>query len=106
MTAEGRFKTNLKHELEEMFPGCIVCHLDANEIQGIPDLLILYQNKWAALEGKKSLNEPYRPNQEYYIELMDNMSFAAMICPENKEAVLYELQQAFRPSRTSRISRR
>jgi predicted RecB family nuclease len=92
---ENCFKTNLARELKERFPGCMVVHLDPNEIQGIPDLLILYGDRWAALEGKKSKNAPHRPNQDYYIQLMNHMSFAAVIYPENKEEVLYELQQTF-----------
>jgi hypothetical protein len=73
------------NELEEMFPGCIVLHIDANEIQGMPDLLILYGKRWAALEGKRSESAPYRPNQEYYVDLLNEMSFSAFIYPENKE---------------------
>lgn len=103
---ESTFKTNLKHELERLLPGCIVVHLDPTEIQGIPDMLVLYENKWAALEGKKSENEPHRPNQDYYVDLMNHMSFAAFIYPENKEEVLYELQQAFGVRRTARVPRR
>ena len=102
---ENKFKTELVAEIEEMFPGCIVVHLDPNEIQGIPDLLVLYENKWAALEGKKSANAPHRPNQDYYVNLMNNMSFASFIYPENKEEVLYELQQAFRIRRPTRVLR-
>lgn len=103
--AENRFKTNLIKELEAMFPGCIITHLDPNEIQGIPDLLILYEDKWAVLEGKDYANAPVRPNQPYYVDLMNRMSFARFIYPENKEEVLYELQQALRPRRKTRISR-
>lgn len=102
---ENKFKTELVAEIEEMFPGCIVVHLDPNEIQGIPDLLVLYENKWAALEGKKSANAPHRPNQDYYVNLMNEMSFASFIYPENKEEVLYELQQAFRIRRPTRVLR-
>lgn len=92
---ENRFKTNLVSELKNMFPGCFVLHLDPNEIQGIPDLLILYKNKWAALEGKKNATASHRPNQEYYVNKMNDMSFAAFIYPENKEEVLYDLQRSF-----------
>lgn len=102
---ENKFKTQLVNELEEMFPGCIVVHLDPNEIQGIPDLLVLYGNKWAALEGKKSANATHRPNQDYYVDLMNRMSFAAFIYPENKEEVLHELQQAFNIRRSARVLR-
>ncbi len=86
--AENKFKTKLIDELEDLFPGCIVTHLDPNEIQGIPDLLILYKNKWAVLEGKDYANARHRPNQDYYVDLMDRMSFAAFIYPENKDEVL------------------
>lgn len=103
---ENRFKTNLIDELETMFPGCIIIHMDPNEIQGIPDLLILYKDTWAALEGKKNATAPARPNQPYYVELMNRMSFAAFIYPENKEEILHELQETFRARRTTRISRR
>lgn len=103
---ENKFKTKLVKELEEMFPGCIVVHLDPTEIQGIPDLLVLYGDRWAALEGKKSAKESHRPNQDYYVNLMNRMSFAAFIYPENKEEVLYELQQSFAPRRATRVSRR
>ena len=92
---ENRFKTNLVKELKALFPGCVVLHIDPNEIQGMPDLLILYHDKWAALEGKKTADASHRPNQDYYVELLNDMSFAAFIYPENKEEVLYELQQAF-----------
>ena len=86
--AENKFKTKLIDEIEDLFPGCIVTHLDPNEIQGIPDLLILYRNKWAVLEGKDYADARHQPNQDYYVELMDRMSFAAFIYPENKDEVL------------------
>ena len=93
---ENKFKTNLITELERLFPGCFVFHTDPNEIQGFPDLIILYRDKWAALEGKKCRTASKRPNQDYYVEILNDMSFAAFIYPENKEEVLYDLQQALR----------
>ena len=93
---ENRFKTKLIRELKEIFPGCIILHPDPNELQGVPDLIILYKDRWAALEGKKHANAPTRPNQQYYVNLFCEMSYASFICPENKEEVIDELQQAFR----------
>ncbi len=93
---ERDFQANLIKELKALFVGCIVTKLDAGYIQGIPDLLILYKNKWATLECKKSVRAKKQPNQEYYVGLMNEMSFSRFICPENKEEVLYELQQAFK----------
>lgn len=79
-----------------MFPGCIVMKNDPNYIQGIPDLIILWNDRWAALEVKRSSKASHRPNQEYYVEMMNNMSFSRFIFPQNKEEVLDELQQSFR----------
>ncbi len=92
---ERDFQAKLIKELKRRFPGCIVMKNDPCYIQGIPDLVILYKDKWAALECKKSANAKRRPNQEYYVGLMDEMSFSRFICPENKEEVLNELQQTF-----------
>lgn len=101
---ENRFKQKLVKELKERFPGCMVLHLDPTEIQGIPDLLILYGDSWAALEGKRSVNASHRPNQDYYISKMSEMSYAAFVYPENKEVILNEIQQAFESRRATCLS--
>ena len=100
---ENEFQSRLIKELKSEFPGCLVLKNDANYIQGIPDLLILFRDRWAALECKQSENASHRPNQEYYISLMDKMSYARFIYPENKEEILDELQRSFRTRRTSRL---
>ena len=92
---ESKFQSDLKKELKKIFPGCIITKLDSGDIQGIPDLLILFKNKWATLECKKSASASKRPNQEYYVGLMNKMSFSRFICPENKDEVLGELKQVF-----------
>lgn len=93
---ESKFQADLKKELKKMFPGCIVTKLDSSDIQGIPDLLVLYKNKWATLENKRSEKASKRPNQEYYVDKMNEMSFSRFIYPENKEEVLNELYKAFK----------
>ena len=90
---ESGFQDRLRDELKELFPGCLIFKMD--QIQGIPDLLILYGRKWASLECKKSARASRRPNQEYYVDLMDRMSFSSFIYPENKDAVLDELYLYF-----------
>lgn len=103
---ESKFQSMLIEELESRFPGCIVLKNDPTYIQGIPDLTIFYKDKWATLECKKSANEPLRPNQKYYVETMNSMSFSAFIFPENKEDVLNDLERSFLRSkrRRSRLS--
>lgn len=92
---ESEFQSNLIKELKQRFPGCVVLKNDPDYIQGIPDLLVLYNNKWAALECKQNARAKRRPNQEWYVRQMDSMSFSRFIFPENKEEVLDELQQSF-----------
>lgn len=95
MALERDFQAKLIKDLKNIFKGCIILKNDPSYIQGIPDLIILFEDKWAALEVKKSRTASHRPNQEYYVDLMDRMSFASFIYPENKEEILYELQQSF-----------
>ena len=92
---ENKFQANLVKELKRMFDGCIVMKNDASYIQGIPDLLVLYRNRWASLECKKSARAKRQPNQEYYVGRMNEMSFSRFISPENKDEVLEELYRYF-----------
>ena len=101
---EREFRRKLVNDIYELFPGCIVLKNDPNYCQGIPDLLVLYRNKWAALETKKESSSRKRPNQDYYILKMDGMSFARFVNPQNKEEVLRDLQRSFKTRRTTRIS--
>lgn len=92
---ENKFQANLIKEIKQMFPGCIVMKNDASYIQGIPDLLVLYRDKWASLEVKKSANAKRQPNQQHYVGLMNEMSFSRFISPENKDEILNELRLYF-----------
>lgn len=92
---ERDFQSGLIKDLKSTFPGCLVLKNDSSYIQGIPDLLVLFNDKWCALEVKRSSSAKHRPNQEYYVDLMDKMSLARFICPENKDEVLDELQRHF-----------
>lgn len=90
---ESGFQDRLKKTIEDRFPGSMVFKMD--QLQGIPDLLVLYKNKWASLECKRSAEAKHQPNQDYYVQKMNEMSFSRIIFPENKEDVLNELQQIF-----------
>lgn len=93
---EKDFQAQLIKEIKTRFEGAIVTKLDSSHIQGIPDLLILFGKHWATLEVKKSSNASHRPNQDYYVGLMNNMSFSSFISPETKEAVLNAMDEAFK----------
>lgn len=95
---ESQFQSRLKKEIKDKFEGCYVLKTDPTDYQGIPDLLILYKNKWAALEVKKSKDATHRPNQDIRVEQMNGMSYAAFVYPENKEEVLNDLEKLFEDS--------
>jgi len=101
---ENQYQAKLIKKLEKMFPGCIVMKTNEQHRQGLPDLLILWRKCWATLEVKSSQEASTQPNQGYYIELLDEMSFAAYIYPENEREVLSALQQAFEPPRGTCVS--
>ena len=92
---ENKFQAKLIKRIKDLFPGCIVMKNDSSYIQGIPDLLVLNNSRWASLECKKNANAKKQPNQEYYVDKMDNMSFSRFICPENEDEVLEELTEHF-----------
>ena len=96
---ENKFQAELIKDLKSRFPGCMVLKNDPDYIQGIPDLTILYGKRWATLECKRSESATHRPNQEYYVDKMNSMSYSRFIFPENKEAILDELQSALRIGR-------
>jgi hypothetical protein len=91
---ERDYQPHVIKEIERRLPGCLIQKLDSNYRQGIPDLLILYYDRWAILEVKKSANEVHQPNQDYYVEQFNGWSFSAFIYPENEEEVLDALQHA------------
>lgn len=102
---ESDFQKKLKKELKSRFPGCYVLKNDPDQIQGIPDLTILYQDKWATLEVKRDKKEAIasmedkdgkHANQAYYVKQMNDMSFSSYIYPENMEEVLDDLAQSFK----------
>jgi hypothetical protein len=101
---ENQYQAKVIKKLEKMFPGCIVMKSNEQHRQGLPDLIILWRSFWAALEVKASESARSQPNQGHYIEMFDEMSFAAYIYPENEEEVLSALQQAFKPPRRTRVS--
>ena len=91
---ESGFQDSLRYELMQRYPESMIFKMD--QIQGIPDLLILYKNKYAFLENKKSANAKHQPNQDYYVNKLNNMSFARFVFPENRDRVLEELDLYFR----------
>jgi hypothetical protein len=100
---EKDYQHYLIKKLESILPGCLVIKNDPTYVQGIPDLIILYKDSWAMLEVKTHADAPIRPNQNYYVDMLNGMSFSAFIFPENEEEVLDALQSAFGITRQARL---
>lgn len=101
---ESQYQIRLIKKIEEILPGCIILKNDSSYRPGIPDIIILYSNMWAMLEIKIDGVAYLRPNQSYYVHLLNSMSFASFINPDNEEDVLYDLQCAFGLIRPPRVS--
>lgn len=101
---ERQYQAQLIRRIKNLFPGCVVLKNDPQYQQGILDLTILWGTCWACLEVKPTSNSPHQPNQEWFVEQLNEMSFAAFIHPGNERQVLDELQEAFRSCRRTRVS--
>lgn len=93
---ESKFQKDLMDEIKARYPGCVVMKNDSGYIQGFPDWTILYKDKWAVLEAKRSKTAKKQPNQDYYVEQLDDMSYSRFVYPENKDEVLNELDRVFK----------
>lgn len=101
---ERIYQRDLIKRIKELIPDCVILKNDPRECQGIPDILILFRNNWAMLEVKINGVAKYQPNQNYYIEKFNMMSWAASINPGNEGEVLDALQSAFGITRETRFS--
>lgn len=96
MSLERDFQASFISKVKSRLPEAIVLKNDAGYISGIPDLIVLNGSKWAAVECKRAKNAKHQPNQDYYVEKMNDMAYAAFVYPENEERVLDEIQQTLR----------
>lgn len=103
---EREYQSGLIKELRHRFRGCIILKNDTDYMQGMPDLTILFKDKWATLEVKASEDSPSQPNQAYYVDVLNDMSFSAFIYPENEDEVLKALAAVFKPRRQARANQR
>lgn len=101
---ETKFERELMKDLEELLPGCYIFKLDPTQYYGIPDRLILWQQHWIALECKESEDAEVQPNQPWHVEVMNNMSFAAFVYPENRKEILDAICSTFGVGRYARVS--
>lgn len=93
---ESKFQSDFIKKLKSIFPGCMILKNDPTYKQGIPDLVVLFKDKWAMLEMKKSEKANHQPNQDYWIEKLGQMSYASFVYPENESLVINELKEVFK----------
>ena len=92
---ESKFQKELMDEIRKQYPGCVILKNDSSYIQGFPDWTILYKNKWAVLEAKRSRTADKQPNQPYYVDKLNSMSYSRFVYPENKDEVLRGVEEMF-----------
>lgn len=92
---ESKFQKELMDKIRSRYPDCVILKNDSSYIQGFPDWTILYKDKWAVLEAKRAKNAAKQPNQEYYVDKLNNMSFSRFVYPENSDEVLEDISKYF-----------
>lgn len=92
---ESVYQGRLIKKLERNFSGILILKNDTSYIQGMLDLSLFYRDRWAMLEVKAYEDAPQQPNQEYYVAMLDDMSYAAFIFPENEKEVMDDLHRLF-----------
>lgn len=92
---ESDFQKNFKKKVLDLFPNCMILKNDPTHIQGIPDLTILNNDRWAVLEVKRNKKAHIQPNQPHYVERLNNMGYSTFVYPENEEEVLDGLKLYF-----------
>lgn len=90
---ESKFQKEFTDALEEKFPGCLIIKGNSSYRQGLPDWLMLHQDNWAAFEIKRNKNAKRSDSQSYYVNKMNDMSYASFVDPENYREVISEVQQ-------------
>lgn len=92
---ENKYQAHVIQRLKTEFPGVFVLKNDPNYIQGMPDITVLFENKWATLEVKRCQDASHQPNQDYYVKQMNQIGFSRFIFPENEDDVFVELSEHF-----------
>ena len=92
-TGKNGFHSDVRKRLKKEFPECEVHKLDPTEIQGSPDLVLLCPITWATLEVKGNKKANIQPNQEFYVNKHNKMSFSNFINPENENEVFDKLHK-------------
>lgn len=92
---ESEYQKKFLDNISILFKGCIILPLDPKYKQGIPDWIVLYKKKWAALEIKRTKHAHRQPNQAYYVERMNNMGYSSFVYPENEQKIIQELIKHF-----------
>ncbi len=100
---ETNFEKKVIEKLMRWYPDAIVLKIHPGLNPGFPDRLALIGSSWLAFEVKRSIDSAKRPNQDYYIDLLNQMSAASFVYPENQERFFDEVQRTFQFIRPSRF---
>lgn len=92
---EHLFQKSVKQEIIDIFPSCVIHKNPTGVHDGFPDLVCYLGDTWFMLECKRSKDEEHQPNQDWWVDRLNKMSYASFIFPENREEVFCQLRQKF-----------
>lgn len=92
---EKDFQKAFIRQIKIILPNSIAIKNDANYLQGFPDWTVIDGPRVYVFEAKAFKNANRQPNQEYYINTINNAGgFARFVYPENMQEVLDEIQRS------------
>lgn len=92
---ESETERNFKQDMNRRLPGGWWVKGNSQMQQGIPDQTFYYGPRWAMFEFKRAENSDLQENQDWFIDMFNEMSYARFVSPENYNEVLDEVQEAF-----------
>lgn len=79
--------------LRKSFERVLILKNDSGYLQGIMDLTVILPGAIIFIEVKPYVGAPYEPNQEYYLDLVQQFGFfSCTLTPENEEEVFRAIQ--------------
>ena len=95
-----RFIDRFKNRMDELEIPLEVEQQKSNRRSWL-DTIFLGPCVWAMLEFKKDEDANHQPNQDYYVDKLNRMCYAAFVSPENEEMVFNEMEELFKLGRNA-----
>ncbi len=93
MSVENQLQSKIRNYLRKKGCYVLVIKPQPGRPEGCPDIILMKEGFWGALEVKSSLKSPFQPLQEDTLLKLDKWSYAKVVFPEIWPEVKQELEK-------------